>query len=75
MDVLVPQSTWQGLLLQSPCIPAIHGGQMCESGLARESRDRFEICPEIRRFSICRERANGEADALRERSRSFRGNR
>ena len=24
--------TWQGLLLQSYCIPAIHGGQMCESG-------------------------------------------
>ncbi len=32
MDVQVPQSTWQGLLLQSSCIPAIHGGQMCESG-------------------------------------------
>jgi hypothetical protein len=23
----------QGLLLQSFCIPAIHGGQMCESGI------------------------------------------
>ncbi len=32
MDVQVPRSTWQGLLLQSSCIPAIHGGQMCESG-------------------------------------------
>jgi len=32
MDVQVPRSTWQGLLLQSFCIPAIHGGQMCESG-------------------------------------------
>jgi hypothetical protein len=39
MDVLVPRSTWQGLLLQSFCISAIHGGQMCESGLAGESFD------------------------------------
>ncbi len=28
-DVQVPRSTGQGLLLQSFCIPAIHGGQMC----------------------------------------------
>ncbi len=28
----VPRSTGQGLLLQSFCISAIHGGQMCESG-------------------------------------------
>ncbi len=27
-DVQVPRSTWQGLLLQSFCISAIHGGQM-----------------------------------------------
>ena len=29
MEVPVPRSTRQGLLLQSSCIPAIHGGQMC----------------------------------------------
>jgi hypothetical protein len=30
-EVQVPRSTGQGLLLQSSCIPAIHGGQMCKS--------------------------------------------
>ncbi len=29
--------TWQGLLLQSLCIPAIHGGQMHESGHSGEA--------------------------------------
>ncbi len=40
MDVQVPRSTGQGLLLQSFCIPAIHGGQMQEVGQCREQLPR-----------------------------------
>jgi hypothetical protein len=43
MDVQVPRSTWQGLLLQSFCIPAIHGGQMCESGRALQGTPRNRL--------------------------------
>jgi len=51
MEVPVPRSTGQGLLLQSSCIPTIHGGQMCESG--HRSNHKSPTVQYLANSSIC----------------------
>ena len=57
--------TRQGLLLQSFCIPAIHGGQMCRCREAQDVRERPSMAVRCRRYESM---DGGNAEGLSEQS-------